>query len=94
MKVITNNMIVEINNMYKDGKSIKAIANNMYISPYTVKKYINNIEENQNDNKIIFNKSLPEFDSTPFRGSDWGEMCVLDKDEIEEVRKLWEEIEF
>ena len=94
MKVITNNMIVEINNMYKDGKSIKAIANNMYISPYTVKKYINNIEENQNNNKIVFNKSLPEFDSAPFRGSDWGKMCVLDKDEIEEIRKLWEEIEF
>lgn len=94
MKIITNDMIVEINNMYSNGKSIKAIANNMSISPYTVKKYIKNLTEEINVEKTTFNKSLPEFDSTVFRDKDWGDLCVLNEEETEEMRKLWEEMEF
>jgi len=94
MKIITNDMIVEINNMYNTGKSIKAIANNMSISPYTVKKYIKNLTEEINVEKTTFNKSLPEFDSTVFRDKDWGDLCVLNEEETEEMRKLWEEMEF
>ena len=94
MKIITNDMIVEINNMYNTGKSIKAIANNMSISPYTVKKYIKNLTEEINVEKTTFNKSLPEFDSIVFRDKDWGDLCVLNEEETEEMRKLWEEMEF
>lgn len=93
MKIITNNIIIDINNMYLEGKSIKTIANILSISPYTVKKYIKNLEENKIE-KNIFNKPLPKFNSKIFYNKDWGELCVLSEDEIKEIRELWEEIEF
>lgn len=93
MKIITNDMVKKMNSMYSEGKSYKTIANMMNISPYTVKKYINNPEETKIE-KNIFNKPLPKFNTTVFRDTDWGELCVLSEEEIEELRKLWEEIEF
>lgn len=93
MKIITNDMIIDINDMYLEGKSIKSISNLMSISPYTVKKYIKDLEDN-NIEKNLFNKNLPKFNSAVFRNKDWGELCLLSEDEVEEIRKLWEEIEF
>ena len=93
MKLVTNNMVIDINEMYLKGKSIKSIANTMNISPYTVKKYIKNLEENKIE-KNIFNRPLPKFNTKIFREKDWGELCLLSEEEMEEVRKLWEEIEF
>ena len=94
MKIITNDIIININELYLEGKSIKSIANTLSNSPYTVKKYIENPKEEIILTKTIFNKSLPEFNSTIFRTKDWGELCLLSEKEIEEIRKLWEEIEF
>lgn len=93
MKVITNSIIVKINNLYKNGKNCKTIANLMNISPYTVKKYIKDYEKNEPE-KIIYNKTLPNFNTEFFRDKDWGELCVLNETEIEEIEKLWEEMEF
>lgn len=53
MKVITNSIIVKINNLYRNGKSCKAIANSMNISPYTIKKYIKDYEENEPEKNNI-----------------------------------------
>ena len=94
MKIITNSMIVEMNNMYSKGKSYKTIANNMNISPYTVKKYIKNKKIENIPKQITFNKPLPKFNSKIFQNEDWGKLCVLDENEIQEIRKLWEEMEF
>lgn len=94
MRVITNDMIVEMNEMYLDGKSYKTIANLMNISPYTVKKYINNSKEENKFNITLFNKPLPDFETTIFRTKDWGELCVLGEEELGEIRNLWEEMEF
>lgn len=94
MKIITNSMILEMNAMYSNGKNCKIIANKMNISPYTVKKYIKNYNTENIPEKIIFNKSLPKFNSEFFRDKDWGELCILNEIEIEEIRKLWEEMEF
>lgn len=94
MRVITNDMIVEMNEMYSDDKSYKTIANLMNISPYTVKKYINNPKEENKFNITLFNKPLPDFETTIFRTKDWGELCVLGEEELGEIRKLWEEMEF
>lgn len=94
MKIITNDTIIKINEMYLEGKNIKTIANTLSISPYTVKKNIENLKEENNINIIKFNISLPDFDTTIFRNKDWGELCVLSEIETEEVRKLWREIEF
>lgn len=94
MKIITNDMIVRMNEMYLEGKNYKNIANIMNISPYTVKKYIKNPKDEKPIKILIFNKSLPNFDYKKFRNKDWGELCLLTEDEIEEIKKLWEEMEF
>lgn len=94
MRVITNDMILEMNNMYINGKSYKAIANSMYISPYTVKKYIKNPKEEIQLDKTVFDKPLPKFNAKIFRTNNWGDLCVLTEEETEEIRKLWEEMEF
>ena len=94
MKIITNDIIININELYSEGKSIKSIANTLSISPYTVKKYIENPKEEIKFKIIIFNKPLPNFDSTIFRTKDWGELCILSTEETEEIRALWEELEF
>lgn len=94
MKVITKSMIVEMNRLYNSGKNCKIIANKINVSPYTVKKYIDNYKEEEISEKNIFEGRLPKFNSETFRGVDWGELCVLTKEETEEIRKLWEEIEF
>lgn len=44
--------------------------------------------------KIIYNKTLPNFNTEIFRDKDWGELCVLSETETEEIEKLWEEMEF
>lgn len=87
-------MVIKMNTMYSEGKNHKIIANTLNISPYTVKKYINNLKEEEPLTKIIFNKPLPEFNSSIFHIEDWGELCVLSIEESEEVRALWEELEF
>lgn len=94
MKIITNDIVIKINTMYSEGKNPKIIGNLLNISPYTVKKYINNPKEENKIKIIVFNKPLPDFDSTIFRTKDWGELCNLLVEETEEIRALWEEIEF
>ena len=94
MKIITNDIVIKINTMYSEGKNPKIIGNLLNISPYTVKKYINNPKEEIKFKITVFNKPLPSFDSTIFRTKDWGELCVLSIEESEEIRALWEEIEF
>ena len=94
MKIITNDVIVNINEMYSEGKSIKSIANTLSISPYTVKKYIYNPQEEIKFKMTLFNEPLPEFNTEIFRDKDWGELCLLGEIEIEELLKLWEEMEF
>ena len=93
MKIITNDIVIKINTMYSEGKNPKIIGSLLNISPYTVKKYINNPKE-ENTPKITFNKSLPEFNTSIFRDNDWGDLCLLSEKESEEIRALWEEIEF
>ena len=87
-------MVIKMNTMYSEGKNHRIIASTLNISPYTVKKYINNPKEEKTLNKIVFNKPLPEFDSSIFYIEDWGELCLLSEKETEEIRALWEEIEF
>ena len=37
--------------------------------------------------------NLPEFDTTPFKHvSDYGAMCILDDEEIDQIRELWKEL--
>lgn len=94
MKIITNDMVIKINEMYLEGKNPKIIGNLMNISPYTIIKYIENYKKKQKSDKKIFNTPLPEFNTEVFQNENWGELTVLSEKEMEEIRKLWEEIEF
>lgn len=94
MKIITNEIVIKINDMYSEGKSIKSIANILSISPYTVKKHIKDLKEETTITKNIYNNPLPKFNTKIFRNKDWGELCLLSETEIEDLRKLWEEMEF
>ena len=91
MRIITYQEIEEINNLLSQGKDCKFIGKKLGFSPYTISKYVGNFEEK---NKIKFNEPLPEFNPTIFHNKDWGELCVLTDKEIEELRKLWEEMDF
>lgn len=92
MKIVTNDEIVKIKELYSEGNNCKIISKMVNLSPYTVRKYIDIPYENKE--KIIFNKPLPDFDTSIFKIKDWGLLCLLKEDEVEEIRQLWEEMEF
>lgn len=94
MRVVTNADVKEINRLYLELKTYAAVSRATGFSPATVKKYV--IKDYQVvDEKSIkhYEGALPEFDSTIFRGDDWGPLCVLSDEEIEEIRELWKELD-
>ena len=91
MRIITYEEIEEINKLTSQGKDCKFIGKKLGFSPYTISKYVDNFKEKD---KNKFTEMLPEFDTSIFRDKDWGELCVLTDKEIEEIRKLWEEMDF
>ena len=94
MKVITKIEIKQINELYAKYGTYAAVAREMKISPATVKKYIVDNYEPVNEQEIIrFDRPLPPFDPTIFRSDDWGPLCVLSDEEIEEIKILWKEID-
>ena len=94
MRVITNKDIQEINRLYAELHTYAAVARKTGFSPATVKKYVRPDYEIVDESTIKrFNRPLPEFDSTMFRCSDWGHLCVLTEDEVKEIKDLWKEIE-
>lgn len=94
MVVITQKEIKEINRLYAELKTYAAVARATGFSPATVKKYVIKDFQVVDESKFIrFDRPLPEFDSTPFRGEDWGHLCLLSPEEEQEVRELWKELE-
>lgn len=94
MKIVTQNDIREINRLYLELKTYAAVSRATGFSPATVKKYIIQDYNIPNESNFIrFDRPLPEFDSTMFRGTDWGELCVLSPNEEQEIRDLWKELD-
>lgn len=94
MKVVTKLDIQEMNKLYLELKTYAAVARATGFSPSTVKKYIISGYEVTDEKEIIrFNRELPEFDSTIFRTNDWGPLCELTKEEIDNLPALWKELE-
>ncbi len=91
MRIVTYQEFEEINNLYAQGKDCKFIGKKLGFSPYTISKYVDNFKEKD---KNIFKEMLPDFDSSIFRDRDWGELCILTNEEVEEIKKLWEEMDF
>lgn len=91
MRIITYEEIEKIRNLYLEGKDCKFIGKKLGFSPYTISKYVDNFEEKK---KNIFNEPLPDFEPEIFRNKEWNKLCQLTDKEIEELTKLWEEMDF
>lgn len=95
MKIITQADIKKINQLYLELKTYAAVSRATGFSPGTVKKYVNPNYENISKNNVIryTRDALPEFEPERFRAKDWGEMCVLSQEEVQEIYTLWKEVE-
>lgn len=94
MKVITNKDVQEMNRLYLELKTYAAVARKTGFSPATVKKYIiPDFKIVDEANIVRFDRPLPDFAPEMFRTDDWGPLCVLTAEEVEEVKALWNELE-
>lgn len=94
MTVITQKEIKEINRLYLQLKTYAAVARATGFSPATVKKYVIKDYVEADESKFIrFDRPLPDFDSSMFRGDDWGALCLLSEEEEQEIRELWKELD-
>ena len=94
---ITQEQIIEMNELYLQLKTYAAVSRAMggSPSPTTVKKYIIPGYTSKKDLKVeVFHEAdLPEFAKDRFLGVDnWGDLCSLSKDEKEEIVMLWNEL--
>ena len=92
---VTNEDIVRINSLYYKYKVYAQVARETGFAPSTVKKYI--IKDwkpiEAKEIKRFELSSLPEFDSSAFRGvENYDSLCVLTERELEELKDLWEEL--
>jgi hypothetical protein len=97
MKRITNEDILQINSLYFQYKTYAEVARQTGFAASTVKKYvIPGWEPAKNDNIIHFDLvNLPNFSEAVkiFRGvTNYGDLCVLNENEKEELKDLWEEL--
>ena len=97
MARVTNEDILRINELYYKHKTYAEVARQTGFAASTVKKYvIPGWEPAKNDNIIRFDLvNLPNFFKvTPlFRDvKNYGDLCVLSKEEKEEMKTLWEEL--
>lgn len=94
MKFVTQEDIKTINKLYAELKTYAAVARKTGFSPATVKKYIiDGYTPVDESNFKRFDRPLPDIDPTIFRTKDWGPLCVLSDDEINEIKELWSELE-
>lgn len=95
MKVITQNDIRQINQLYLEKGSYAAVSRALGFSPATVKKYVQKDYQPVEEKNIIkFDRPLPEdIDYSIFNGDDWGALCELTETEEREIRELWKELD-
>ena len=95
MARVTSEDILRMNEIYYKTHVFAEVARQTGFSASTVRKYVNvNWKPVELDKIIKFDlNNLPEFDTTPFKHvSDYGAMCVLDDEEIDQIRELWKEL--
>ena len=96
---ITQDQIIEMNELYLNLKTYAGVSRAMggSPSPTTVKKYIipGYVSKNLLDRKVFHKGDLPEFADVKsvFVGVDnWGDLCRLSKEEYENVTLLWNKL--
>ena len=95
MKRVATEDILQMNSLYFQYKNFAEVARQTGFSASTVRKYVDvNWKPVESDKIIKFDlNNLPEFDTTPFKHvSDYGAMCILDNEEIDQIRELWKEL--
>ena len=94
---VTNEDILRINELYYKHKTYAEVARQTGFAASTIKKYvIPGWKPVQVENIIHFDiAQLPDFTEAVkiFRGVDnYGDLCVLNEDEKEELKELWKEL--
>ena len=92
---VTSEDILRMNKIYYQTHVFAEVARQTGFSASTVRKYVDvNWKPVELDKIIKFDlNNLPEFDTTPFKHvSDYGAMCTLDDEEIDQIRELWKEL--
>ena len=92
---VTSEDILRMNKIYYQTRVFAEVARQTGFSASTVRKYVDvNWKPIELDKIIKFDlNNLPEFDTTPFKHvSDYGAMCILDDEEIDQIRELWKEL--
>ena len=95
MARVTSEDIPRMNEIYYKTHVFAEVARQTGFSASTVRKYVDvNWKPVELDKIIKFDlNNLPEFDTTPFKHvSDYGAMCILDDEEIDQIRELWKEL--
>lgn len=95
MARVTSEDILRMNEIYYKTHVFAEVARQTGFSASTVRKYVDvNWKPAELDKIIKFDlNNLPEFDTTPFKHvSDYGAMCILDDEEIDQIRELWKEL--
>lgn len=93
MKLVKNDDIKKMNELYLEFGTYAAVARATGFSPSTVKKYIQpDYVSEKNLDIRRYEGNLPEFDPSIFRCNDWGPLCVLSTDEEKEIIELWKEL--
>lgn len=95
MARVTNEDILRMNEIYYKTHVFAEVARQTGFSASTVRKYVDvNWKPVELDKIIKFDlNNLPEFDTTPFKHvSDYGAMCILNDEEIDQIRELWKEL--
>ena len=93
---VTHEDIKKMNQLYLKLKTYAAVSREVGFSPSTVKKYIiPNFTEIREENIIRFDcENLPKFSAEKFEGIDnFGDLCLLSTEEVDEIRELWNELE-
>ena len=92
-KRVTQEDIIQINELYLKLKTKAAVARETGFSASTVAKYI------IADYKLAaaierkkFEGELPEFDETIFQLDSWETLLILSDEEFKEIEELWGEL--
>lgn len=95
MARVTSEDILRMNEIYYKTRVFAEVARQTGFSASTVRKYVDvNWKPVELDKIIKFDlNNLPEFDTTPFKHiDDYGAICILDDEEIDQIRELWKEL--
>ena len=89
---VTQEDIINMNNLYLKLSTYAAVARETGFSPSTVKKYIIPNYKPVSDFIKRFEGNLPDLNYEIFRIENWCKLCELSEDERKEIEELWEEL--